>query len=73
MIVQLYNKRIIGDSAHYDAAFFYETQEGPLQSETMLGGIIFHRDVTHGELEAWAQHTVESLYPEEQLTQTNII
>ena len=73
MIAQLYNKRIIGDSTHYDAAFFYETPEGLLQSETALGGIIFDQTVTNNELEAWAKHTVEIMYPEETITQTNII
>ena len=73
MIAQLYNKRIIGDSIHYDAVFFYETSEGLLQRETALGGIIFDQTVTNNELEAWAKHTVEIMYPEETITQTNII
>jgi len=73
MIAQLYNKRIIGDSIHFDAVFFYETSEGLLQSETALGGIIFDQTVTNNELEAWAKHTVEIMYPEETITQTNII
>ena len=58
---------------HYDAAFFYETAEGLRQSEDALGGIIFGQTVTNNELEDWAKRTVESMYPEETLTQTNII
>jgi hypothetical protein len=73
MIAQIYNKRIIGDSTHYDAAFFYETADGLQQSEDALGGIIFDQTVTNNELEDWAKRTIESMYPEETLTQTNII
>ncbi len=69
MIVKIQNRRQAGENVYYDATFFHQIADDLVQDDLILGGIVFHKNVTNQQIENWVTESFPYWFNEQIINQ----
>jgi len=69
MIVKVHNKKDSSEFVLYDMHFVHEKEEGLVDAEISLGGVIFEKPYSNSDIEIRVGEIVPDIFPNEEITQ----